>query len=206
MGMNADRRATIGEFERGHLQRSFKMSLVALPVALATSLLGFSGLWIVGAYGGAFWLGWRVGGRVQRGEARRAEGFVVRFFAWDDARPVLVLLVVLLPAPLLLVWIDAFWLSLEGMEPESLSADEVLGLLGAAYEAVSGWDTPWSPLLALAAVSLGVVSGLNDGLWVGSVQSRTGARFGQTIPFGRDWTEWREERRERRQAYLGGGG
>ncbi len=206
MGMNADRLVAIGEFERGHLQRSFKRSLVVLPVAVATSLLGFSGLWIVGAYGGAFWLGWRVGGRVQRGEARRAEGFVARFVAWDDARPALIFFVVLLPIPLLLVWIDAFAMSLEGMEPDSLTADEALGLLAAAYESVSGWDKPWLPLLAAPTVSLGIVSGLTDGLWAGSVQSRTGARFGQTIPFGRDWTEWRQERRERRQAYLRGGG
>ena len=206
MGVNADRLVAIGEFERGHLQRSFKMSVVAMSVALATSLLGFPGLWVVGAYGGAFWLGWRVGGRVQRGVARQPEEWVARFVAWDDARPALIFFVVLVPIPLLGVWMDAFAMSLEGIEAESLTADEALELLGAAYQSVSGWDTPWSPLLAVGAVSLGAVSGLNDGLWVGSVQSRTGARFGQTIPFGQDWAEWREERRERREAYLRGGG
>ncbi len=224
MGMNADRLVAIGAFERGHLQHSFKRSLVALPVALATSLPGFPGLRVVGACGGAFWLGWRVGGRVQRGEARRAEGFVARFVAWDDARPGLLLLVGLLPMSMAAE--NCAFLAIENLSHvafgrvpkrgvEGLGCDGAMGnrvgaapakSLAATYESVSGWDKPWLPLLAAAAVWLGIVSGLTDGLWAGSAQSRIGARFGQTIPFGRDWTEWRQERRERRQACLGGGG
>lgn len=206
MVLNSDRRVTIGEFERGHLQGSFKRSLVAVSVALAVSLFGFSELWIVGAYGLAFWLGWRVALRVQRGQGRRGEGWLARFVAWDDARLPLMFFVALVPLPLLAGWVVAFGMSVEGVDPDCLTVGEALRLLKAAYEPVSGWDQPWLPLVAAGAVLLGGVSGLTDGMWVGSVQARTGARFRETLLFGRDWAAWRQERWERRREYLAGGG
>lgn len=187
MGVNADRRETIGGFEHGHLQGSFKRSLVALSAALAVSLLGFSGLWILGAYGLAFWLGRGGGLRVQCGQGRRGERWLARFVAWDDARPSLTVFVVLLPLPLLAVWVVALGLSVEGEQADFLTVGEALRLLTASYESVSGWGHPWFSAAAAGAVSLGAVCGLTDGMWVGSVQARSGARFRQTIPFGRDW-------------------
>lgn len=206
MGVNADGRVTIGGFECGHLQGSFKRSLVALSVALAVSLIGFSGFWIVGAYGLSFWLGRRVGLRVQRGQGWRGERWLARFVAWDDARPPLIAFVALLLLALLAVWVAAFGLSVEGVDLDSLTVGEALRLLTASYASVWGWGHPWFLAAAAGAVSLGAVSGLVDGMWVGSVQARTGARFRETMLFGRDWAAWRQERWERRRGYLAGGG
>ena len=204
MGVNGSCAAAITEFERGHLELSFKRSLVALTAAIAISIFAVSPLWVVAVYAIAFWFGRRAGLAVKEGAGGRVERAALRVVAWDDARPVLVIV-----APLTLFLFlaagmkeYAVWLKTRG--DVALLADDALAGLSEAFAAASSWGQPWTAIVVLMAGSLVVASGLTDGFWVGAVQSRTGARFRRTIPLGRDWTEWRQARRERRKVYLGG--
>ena len=196
----------LSEFERGHLQLSFGRSLVALAVALAVSVLLFSGVWVAGAYGVAFWVGRAVALRVRSGKGRAAERVVGRAVARVDYRPGLVVLTVFMTFWFLVFGVAAFGDWVEERGGAGLLADDALTLLVEAFVAMASWTQPIFAVCAVSVIVLGAVSGLTDGFWVGSVQSRTGARFRETIPFGRAWADWRQERRERRQVYLRGGG
>ena len=206
MGVNGRGAGEVTDFERGHLELSFKRSLVALTAAIAISMFVASPLWVVAVYGIAFWFGRRAGFAVKRGTDGRVERPALRVVAWHDPRPALVIVAPLALFVFLAAGMKVFtvWLQVRG--DTALLADEALAGLSEAFAASSSWGQPWTAIVVLMAGSLVVASGLTDGFWVGAVQSRTGQRLRRTIPFGADWAEWRRERSERRKVYLGGAG
>ncbi len=206
MDVKAGDAAAMTDFERAHLELSFKRSLVALAVAVGISLFWFSPLWVVAVYGLAFCLGRRTGFAVKAAAPGRLERAASRAVAWHDMRPALSIVA---PFAVVLLLADAMgafaaWFEARGEAP--LLADEALTMFFEAFAAVSGWDRPWFAIAVLTTGSLAGASGLTDGLWVGAVQSRTGVRVWRTVPLGREWADWREARRERRRLYLGGSG
>ena len=207
MGVRADGSGRITDFERAHLQLSFQRSIVALLVGLPVAALFPWPVWLAVVYGLAFCFGRRAGFRMNGGKGDAAERFLARFVAWEDSRPGLVVMVaILVPFVVLAMVAKLFGAWLEEFREVPLIADDALRLLGEAFAVATVWNQPPFAVCVLLVGSLGAVSGLNDGFWVGSVQSRTGARFRETIPFGGVWTDWRNERQERRKVYLRGGG
>ena len=49
MGVNADRGAAISEFERAHIFRSFRRSILALLLAMVVALPLFLPFWVLAA-------------------------------------------------------------------------------------------------------------------------------------------------------------
>ncbi len=206
MDVNAGDAAAITDFERAHLELSFKRSLVALAVAVGISLFWFSPLWVLAVYGLAFCLGRRTGFAVKAAAPGGPERAAARALAWHDMRPVLSIVAPFAVVLFLADAMKAFSAWFEARRDTALLADEALTGLSEAFAVVSGWDHPWFAIAVLTTGSLALASGLTDGLWVGAVQSRTGVRVWRTVPLGREWADWRGARRERRRLYLGGSG
>ncbi len=202
MGMSE--RGSMDAFERRHVQLSFTRSMVLMALVLPVSGFHVSPLWLVLTYGLAFGLGLGAGERTHGVRARMFDRRVARVVAWDDIRPVAGFFAVFLLLPFALGGLEIFahWLEEDGAR--ELSLNEGAALLRAAFAEASQLSNPWFLACAAAGPLAGVVCGLMDGFWVGSVRSRRGVGFREVIPFGRAWSDWRSQESRCRRSYLRG--
>ena len=171
-----------------------------------------------GAVVGPHWvlLAWAVGAalawaalRADRagGPGHRLRRSLGRVCGWElrfMMLPVMVIFGIRVLAELLLVPFAA----LEGLWDPEVTKAEIAGAIGEAARRIEARTEPWIAAVGVSGIAGALLSGLTDGLLLGTVGARHGVSAWRVLPFGRARWDWREENlreRARRRRLLRGG-